>query len=87
MITATGCSPQFLPGVYWRAQRSFVVFVVFEVGESFEARVIEYPRVVHDAKSCYHIMGISYEGDEKGLLDFLTLVDEGRNQEVLVCAS
>jgi hypothetical protein len=50
------------------------------VGE-VEVGVIGYPEVVQDAKSCYHTMGISFEGGEKGFLDFLTLSNEGQCQE------
>jgi len=42
--------------------------------------------VVQDAKSCYHTVGISFEGDENGFLDFLTLIIEGQCQEDLACS-
>ena len=45
------------------------------------------PRGSARCKLCYHTMGISYGGDEKGFLDFLTLVDEGQQQEFSVFAS
>jgi hypothetical protein len=50
------------------------------VGE-VEVGVIGYLEVVQDAKSCYHTMGISFEGGEKGFLDLLTLSNEGQCQE------
>jgi len=33
------------------------------VGEKGEVGVVGYPKVVQDAKECYHTMGISCEGD------------------------
>jgi hypothetical protein len=73
-----GWFPQFLPGMSWRDQQSSWVF---EVGESSkrdypEGEVVVYPKVVQDARSCFHSMGISFQGTEKGFLDFLTLIDE-----------
>jgi len=74
-----GCSPQFLPGMSWTDQQSSWVF---EVGESSkggdpEGGVVVYPRVVQDARSCFRTMGVSFKGTENGILDFLTLVNEG----------
>jgi len=43
------------------------------VGEKGEVGVVGYPKVVQDAKECYH----SCEGDEVRLLEFLTLLEEG----------
>lgn len=62
----------------WRDQWSSWVF---EVGESskrddHEGGVIGYPRAMQVARSCYHTMGVSFRGTEKGFLDFLTLVDD-----------
>jgi len=56
---------------------------VFEVGESSkgddpEGGVVVYPKVVQDASSCFHTMGVSFKGTKKGFLDFSTLVDEGQ---------
>jgi hypothetical protein len=36
---------------------------------------------MEDVKSYYHTKGISYKGDEKDFMDFLTLIDEGQHQE------
>jgi hypothetical protein len=60
----------------------FVSSGVFEVGESSkgagpEERVVVYPRVVQDARSCFRTMGVSFLGsDEKGFLDFLTWTED-----------
>jgi hypothetical protein len=43
--------------------------------------VLGYPEVAQDAKVRYPTMGISFEGDEKGFLDFLTLIVEGQCQQ------
>jgi len=51
------------------------------VEEEVQMGVLRYPEVVQDAKACYHTIGISFEGDENGFLDFLTLIDEGQCQE------
>jgi hypothetical protein len=56
-------------------------------GEMIEKGVVAYPEAVQDAKSCYHTMGISFEGGEKGFLDFLTLIDKGQRQEAPFSAS
>jgi hypothetical protein len=32
---------------------------------------------VQDARSCFRTMGVSFKGTENGILDFLTLVNEG----------
>jgi len=47
-------------------------------GDDPEGGVVVYPRVVQDARSCFHMMGVSFKGTEKGFLDFLTSVDEGQ---------
>jgi hypothetical protein len=75
-----GFSPKFLLDTSWRHQQSNWVF---EVGESLkgddpERGVVVYPKVVQDARSCFHTMGVSFKGTKKGFLDFLTLVDEGQ---------
>jgi hypothetical protein len=57
---------------------------VFEVGESskgagLEERDVVYPRIVQDARSCFHTMRVSFLGsDEKGFLDFLTWTEDQR---------
>jgi hypothetical protein len=48
--------------------------------------VIGYPEAMQGAKLRYHTMGFSYGGDEKGFLDFLTLIDERQRQEDHVSA-
>jgi hypothetical protein len=47
-------------------------------GDNPEGGVVVYPMVVQDARSCFHTMGVSFKGTEKGFLDFLTLVNEGQ---------
>jgi hypothetical protein len=47
-------------------------------GDDPEGGLVVYPRVVQDARSCFHMMGVSFKGTEKGFLDFLTSVDEGQ---------
>jgi len=46
-------------------------------GGKDEVGVIGYPKPVQVAKSCYHTMGISFGGEDKGFMDFLMLIDEG----------
>jgi hypothetical protein len=46
-------------------------------GGKDEVGVIGYPKPVQVAKSCYHTMGISFRGEDKGFMDFLMLIDEG----------
>lgn len=70
----TGCSSQFLPGMSWRAHQLSFVFEVVESskGGDLKVGVVDYPEAVQGARLCYHTMGISYGGDEKGFSDFLT---------------
>jgi hypothetical protein len=44
-------------------------------GEQDEVGVKGYPEAVQDAKLCNQTLEISYKGDEKKILDFLTLID------------
>jgi hypothetical protein len=55
---------------------------IFEVGkyskrDDPKGGVVVYPRAVQDTKSCFHTIGVSFKGTEKGFLNFLILVDEG----------
>jgi hypothetical protein len=60
-------SPQFLLGMFWRDQQSSWVFEVGESskGDDPEVWVVVYPRVVQDARSCFHTLRISFKGLEK----------------------
>jgi hypothetical protein len=60
---------------------------VLEVGESSkgvgpEERVVVYPRVVQDIRSCFRTMGVSLMGsDQKDFPNFLTLIAEDQRYD------
>jgi hypothetical protein len=51
---------------------AWLLLMVEEVLRNPEGGFIVYPRVVQDARSCFHTMGVSFKGTTKGFLDFLT---------------
>jgi hypothetical protein len=65
----------------WRDQQSSWVFEVGEYSKRYyhEGGVVVCHRVVQVVRLCFRTMGISFQGTEKGFLDFLTLVDEGQH--------
>jgi hypothetical protein len=58
-----------------------------ELGLDGEVGDFDYSKVVQCAKDIYPIMGISCGGNEKKLLDLLTILEEEQRHEVLVSTS
>jgi hypothetical protein len=53
------------------------------VGENGEVGDVGYSEVVQSAMEIYPILGISCGGNEKRLLDFLSVLEEGHRHEVV----
>lgn len=51
---------------------AWLLLMLEEVLQNPEGGVVVYPKVVQDARSCFHTMGVSFKGTDKGFLDFLT---------------
>jgi len=52
--------------------------------EGVSEEVVGSPRAVFDAAMCFQMVGISFEGNVKGLLDVMTQVVEGQRLEIPV---